>query len=63
MATVLVVDDSAVERHRVEKLLGKIADVTVVTAANGRDAIELLKKGSIDLVLTDMQMPEMDELK
>ncbi|HLN33335.1 MAG TPA: response regulator [Gemmataceae bacterium] len=63
MATVLVVDDSAVERHRVEKLLGKIADVTVVTAANGRDAIELLKKGSIDLVLTDMQMPEMDGLQ
>jgi len=63
MATVLVVDDSAVERHRVEKLLGKIPDLAVVTAANGLDAIELLKKQPIDLVLTDMQMPEMDGLQ
>jgi CheY-like chemotaxis protein len=63
MASVLVVDDSAVERRRVEKLLKKIADLTVVTAANGKEAIALLEKEHLDLVLTDMQMPEMDGLQ
>jgi CheY-like chemotaxis protein/anti-sigma regulatory factor (Ser/Thr protein kinase) len=63
MASVLVVDDSAVERRRVEKLLNKIADLTVLTAANGREAIEILGREPLDLVLTDMQMPEMDGLQ
>ncbi len=63
MASVLVVDDSSVERHRVEKLLRKIADITVLTAANGKEAIALLEKEHLDMVLTDMQMPEMDGLQ
>jgi len=63
MASVLVVDDSAVERHRVEKLLHKIADLTVLTAANGKEAIALLGREHLDVVLTDMQMPEMDGLQ
>jgi PAS domain S-box-containing protein len=33
---------------------------SVVVAANGREAVELLERGSFDLVLMDLQMPEMD---
>lgn len=35
----------------------------VVRAVNGRDAIEKLEQGGIDLVLMDIKMPEMDGLE
>jgi len=50
MATILVVDDSAVDRVRVDKLLVKEGH-TVKSAAGGQE------------VLTDMQMPEIDGLQ
>lgn len=62
MATILVVDDSAVDRIRVEKLLLK-EGLTVKTVTGGREALEVLKQQPPDLVLTDMQMPEMDGLQ
>jgi CheY-like chemotaxis protein len=63
MATVLIVDDAAVDRRRAEKLLAKESDLTVLTAPNGRQALELLKESQPDLIITDMQMPEMDGLQ
>jgi CheY-like chemotaxis protein len=63
MATALVVDDAAVERHRVGKLLAKDHGLTVLSAANGKEALDLLMREHADLVLTDMLMPEMDGLQ
>ena len=63
MATILVVDDSAVDRRRTEKLLTKNPDLTVFSASNGREALDALGRLVPDLVLTDMQMPEMDGLR
>jgi CheY-like chemotaxis protein len=62
MATILVVDDSGVDRVRAEKLLAKEA-FTVLSAASGRQALEILQREPPDLVLTDIQMPEMDGLQ
>jgi CheY-like chemotaxis protein/anti-sigma regulatory factor (Ser/Thr protein kinase) len=62
MASILVVDDSAVDRIRVEKMLGKEGH-TVKSVAGGHEALEVLKREPPDLVLTDMQMPEMDGLQ
>src|SRR5260370_42323367 len=59
MATVLVVDDSAVDRIRVEKLLVK-EGIRVQTAASGREALDSLRREPAGLVFTDMQMPEID---
>lgn len=59
MAMILVVDDYSTS----QRLLGFILrqnDHTVVTAINGLDALEQLAERSIDLVITDLNMPEMD---
>ncbi|MEO7909888.1 MAG: response regulator [Roseiflexaceae bacterium] len=59
MATILVVDDYSTS----QRLLGFILrqnDHTVVTAINGLGALEQLAERSIDLVITDLSMPEMD---
>jgi CheY-like chemotaxis protein/anti-sigma regulatory factor (Ser/Thr protein kinase) len=62
MASILIVDDSAVDRIRVEKLLGK-EGYSVKSATGGQEALAFLKQEPPDLVLTDMQMPEMDGLQ
>ncbi|HUY35838.1 MAG TPA: response regulator [Pirellulales bacterium] len=62
MPTVLVVDDSAVDRRLVGGLLGKGTMLAVETAENGADALARMKQGLPDAVVTDLQMPEMDGL-
>ncbi len=60
--TVLVVDDSAVDRHLVGGIVQKIDGWQAAFAANGREALELMSRSEPDLVLTDMLMDEMDGL-
>jgi CheY-like chemotaxis protein len=57
--TILVVDD---ERGTVEGLRAALKDAgyRVLTAANGRRALEKLKKSKPDLVVSDFMMPLMD---
>ena len=55
---VLVVDDEPLARQRVLDLLEREPHVTVAgTAANGREAVEAIRAGGIDLVFLDVQMP------
>lgn len=61
--TVLVVDDSAIDRRLASGLLEKEGVFQIVMAANGVDALQMLKQQPIDLVLTDLQMDEMDGLQ
>ncbi len=62
MTTVLVVDDSAVDRRRAGQLLENGTGWTAVYADNGREALTLMQRYLPELVLTDLQMPEMDGL-
>ena len=55
----LVVDDSMLIRHTVCRFLEE-RGFAVESATNGQEALELLKRISPDLVITDMQMPKMD---
>ena len=55
----LVVDDSMLIRHTVCRFLEE-RGFTVESAANGQDALEILKRIQPDLIITDMQMPKMD---
>ncbi len=60
---VLVVDDEAPARQRLIDLLHKDAGVgSVSEAANGLDAVEMIRVDRPDLVFLDVQMPELDGL-
>lgn len=63
MAKILVVDDSQVDRTLAAKLLEKHPGWTTAGAENGRDALAMLQREAYDLVLTDLQMPEMNGLE
>jgi PAS domain S-box-containing protein len=58
---VLLAEDNAVNQRLAVRLLEKRGH-KVVVAGNGREALEALEKESFDLVLMDVQMPEMDGL-
>jgi cyclic di-GMP phosphodiesterase len=59
MPVVLVVDDAAANRQLMEAYLAEI-DCTVVMAENGATALSLIAENPPDLVLLDVQMPDMD---
>ncbi len=63
MPNVLVVDDSDVDRKLVGGILCASLDVVIEYATNGRDALERIARQPVDLVLTDLMMPEMNGLE
>jgi len=60
---VLVVDDSPVDRRLAGKLLEKNPQLAVDYAAHGGEALRQMEQRMPDLVLTDLQMPNMDGLR
>jgi CheY-like chemotaxis protein len=60
--TVLVVDDSPVDRHLAEVLVAK-SGCRAVSAGNGLEALAVLERERPGVVLTDLLMPEMDGLE
>ncbi len=60
---VMIVDDSAVIRGALGRIVDEQPDMLVVTTApNGKVALDALKHSKIDVVLLDIEMPEMDGL-
>ncbi len=62
MPSILVVDDSTMDRHLAAGLLRKSPGVTVFEAVDGRDALSKIELHLPDLVVTDMMMPNMNGL-
>ena len=58
-ATVLVVDDDPFNRAMLSMSLGNDG-YAVLEAVNGNEAIDMLGSHAVDVVLTDIEMPEMD---
>jgi PAS domain S-box-containing protein len=58
-ASVLLVEDHEINRQVAAELLTK-AGLQVTEAKNGREAVEWVQRQRFDLVLMDLQMPEMD---
>jgi two-component system chemotaxis response regulator CheY len=63
--TALIVDDSTVMRKIVERALRQtgLDSLIVHEAGNGNEGLEILKTHSVDLILSDINMPSMDGLE
>ncbi len=63
MATILVVDDSSIDRKLVAGLLEPVSDFEVRFANDGEEAIASLQESLPDAVVTDLVMPKIDGLE
>jgi len=59
---ILIVDDEENSRIGLSKILTK-SGYEVLTAENGRQALDTIKQEGCYLVITDMKMPEMDGIQ
>jgi two-component system, LytTR family, response regulator AlgR len=63
----LIVDDEAPARARLRDLLSdcsaEVAHEIVGEAANGREALDMVAAGNVDVVLLDIRMPEIDGIE
>lgn len=64
MARVLLVDDEMDILDSIGSILeSSVPEVRVETAASGREALEVLARGPVDLILSDYRMPGMNGIE
>ena len=56
---ILIVDDEEMMRNLLQKIL-KREGYKTLTAANGKEALQLMEKNEVDIVISDLKMPEFD---
>lgn len=59
---VLICDDEPLAVERLSRLVSQLGHDVVATATHGRQAIDLAHQHEPDVILLDIQMPEMDGL-
>ncbi len=57
---VLLVDDSRLARNHIKRVLNNLGLLKITEAADGSEAIAILKDNTFDLVVTDYNMPEVN---
>ncbi|WP_136194272.1 response regulator transcription factor [Actinomyces procaprae] len=61
---VAIVDDDAIVRETLSAILGQEDGIEIIaTATNGIEAVDLVHERMVDVVLMDVQMPELDGIK
>jgi two-component system chemotaxis response regulator CheY len=60
---VLIVDDFATMRRIMKNILKQIGFTNIIEADDGTTALEELKKTSVDLIISDWNMPKMSGLE
>lgn len=62
MANILIADDSAMARTVIRRCLeiAGFSDAVFFEAGDGKAALEVLQKNQINLLITDLNMPELD---
>jgi DNA-binding NarL/FixJ family response regulator len=63
VSTILLVDDHALVRAGVKRLLATLTQVEVLEAADGREALALLRQRRPDLVILDLNLPGLGGLE
>lgn len=59
MIRIVIVDDHAIVRAGLRQFLAEQPDLQVVgEASNGREALDLVRKGGIDVIVMDLSMPD-----
>ena len=58
---ILVVDDDILIRENISYMISQYT--TVITASNGKEAIEMAQKNMPDIIISDIEMPEMDGIE
>jgi len=61
--TVLIVDDSRAMRAMLTSTIESLGDFKIIEACSGFDALRLLPRESADLILTDINMPDINGLE
>lgn len=59
----LVVEDSAIMRQIIVSSLASLPNVASFEAANGFEALKMLPQKSFDIILTDINMPDINGLE
>jgi signal transduction histidine kinase/ActR/RegA family two-component response regulator len=57
---ILIVEDNKVNQFLLKTMLTKQRFANILVANNGKEALDILQKQDIDLILMDLHMPEMD---
>ena len=59
---ILIIDDVEEIRISLSKIVEQLG-IIPMTASNGSEALNLLQSEKVDLIITDLMMPEMDGLQ
>ncbi len=60
---ILVVEDSPITRQLISFALRELKSVKIIEASDGIDGLKKLSSDSVNLIITDINMPEMDGFK
>jgi len=59
MIRIAIIDDHAIVRAGLRQFFSEQVDLTVVAeASNGREALDIVRKGQVDVMLMDLSMPD-----
>ena len=59
MIRIAIIDDHAIVRTGLKQFFSEQVDLTVVAeASNGREAVDIVRKGQVDVILMDLSMPD-----
>lgn len=61
--TILITDDSTALRAMLVSIIESLGDFRIVEAANGFDALRILPREHVDLIFTDINMPDINGLE
>ena len=60
---ILIAEDSSTMRSLIASTITAMGDFTIVEAANGFEALRILPREKVDMVITDINMPDINGLE